>query len=488
MGFAIADGVTPTQLMGVEATSRAGRILLYGADGNPIVYANRGAVADTVAGALQAGKDYKISRVIRSSPDGTLRTSDDALFFYDAFEGTTRNLNLWVETATTMASAQAVATGLTLNNASTLTTTTGILESSNRQFPLVPRTGLVFRCHLKATGLTNCVEEWGFSDQTSATVALHNNGAFFRRDTTGTLFAVLAFNGTETLGSAMTGPATTEYAWYSVFVEESRATFQVVSAAGVLLSSQVMEIGSSGGGAGSATQARMFAVTHLPCFLRVMNSGAAGTAPQIVVNQAVVMELDSLSQRDWRIALSGMGYNSLSSPTAYTQLAQYANSADPAAAVLSNTAASYTTLGGLYLGPTPTPAGAVTDFALFGWQNPSPYTFYFTGVKISSMNRGVAVATTATVLEWALAFNSSAVSLATTAPYSPMRVPIGRQVFAIGAVVESLPSNPEIVWSPQTPMAVQPGKFLHVILRVPVGTATASGFLRGHVAIDGFFE
>lgn len=186
--------------------------------------------------------------------------------------------------------------------------------------------------------------------------------------------------------------------------------------------------------------------------------------------------------------MSSMSYGPSTLPTTYLQSHQYANSADPAAAVLSNTAASYTTLGGLFLGPTPTPAGAATDFAFFAIQIPSPYSFTFTGIRISTMNRGAAVATTATVLEWAMGFNSSAVSLATAAPYSPMKIPIGRQIFAIAATAESMPSPAEISWQPATPIVVQPGRFIHVILRIPVGTATASGFIRGSVAIDGYFE
>jgi hypothetical protein len=35
---------------------------------------------------------------------------------------------------------------------------------------------------------------------------------------------------------------------------------------------------------------------------------------------------------------------------------------------------------------------------------------------------------------------------------------------------------------------VESGRFLHVILAVPVGTATASQVIRGTVTIDGYFE
>ena len=33
-----------------------------------------------------------------------------------------------------------------------------------------------------------------------------------------------------------------------------------------------------------------------------------------------------------------------------------------------------------------------------------------------------------------------------------------------------------------------PGRFLHVILKCPIGTATATQIIRGTVVIDGYFE
>lgn len=473
-------------LQSIDAVSKGARVVLYDFEGNPITAANRAAVGETVGGLLNAGKDYKISRTLRASSIGTLRVSDDTLFLYDAFEGTTRNLNLWVETIATAISAQTLATGLRLNSGSSVTTGQGVLESSQRQFPVIARAGLVFRARLRFQGLTNCFEEWGFSDCASATTAVINNGAFFRRAGAGSLQPILAFNGTEGAGPTMTGPATTEYAWYEIFLEDDRATFQIVSVTGVLLSSAVMERGATGGsGTGVATQARLFAVTHIPAFFRVYNSGAAGTAPQLDITSTSVTAVDTLSQRDWNSSLAGMGYTSLVSPTVYTQLANYANSAAPASAALSNTAAGYTTLGGQF--QFAAQATNETDFALFGWQNPSPYTFYCTGVRIGEMvNTVAAVATTASVYLWGAAFGSSAVSLATAAPYAPMRVQIGVQSFPIAAAIGAIATG--VVWSPGTPMPVQPGRFLHIILKQLLGTATATEIFRGSVVIDGYFE
>ena len=470
------------------ALSGAAHVSPYDLAGNILVPANRGILVDTVGGALNSGKDYKLARSMRVSSTGGQHVAGDGSFMlHDAFEGTTRNLNQWVETIATATSAQTLANGLRLNTGSSLVSGQGVLESSHRQFPLVARAGLVFRARLRVQGATNCFEEFGFGDTISATTPVINNGAFFRRDGAGSLQPILSFNGTEGAGPTMAQPLTTESSWYEIFLEDDRATFQITDAQGALISAQIMERGATGGsGAGVKTQARLFAVTHLPCFLRVYNSGTAVTAPQIDATHASVTFADGLSQRDHRVAMAGMGYDGLTSPTAYTQLANWANSTVPANGALSNTVASYTTLGGLFRFAATT--GAETDYALFGWQNPSPYTFYCTGISISQLrNEVVAVATSASVFEWAAAFNSSAVSLATAAPYSPMRIALGAQAFAIAAAIAAMTGG-SLEKSFNSPKAVQPGKFLHIILRLPIGTATATEFFRGMCSVDGFFE
>jgi hypothetical protein len=479
-----------SDLLTVDPTSKAARQTEYDTAGNALAVPNRGAVAETAGGVMQGGKDYKLGRTLRVSSTGTLQVAGDGSFLLiDTFEGTTRNSTQWVETATTQTSAQTLATGLRLNTASTLTTTTGILESSHRQMPIIERAGLVFKARLRYQGATNCLEEWGFSDQASATTALHNNGAFFRRDSAGSLQPVLAFNGTETQGTVFASPpATTEYATYEIFLEDDRATFQIVTVAGVV-SAQVMERGSSAGGAGVATQARLFAVTHLPVMFRTVNTGAAGTAPQIDITQVSVTIADGWSQRDHRVAMSGIGLNSFVSPTAFTQLANWGNSAAPTTRTLSNTAAAETTLGGLLR--VNSIAGGNTDYIMFGFQNPSPYTFYLTGISIPPpLNEVVAVATTATTFAYFVAVNSSAVSLATGAPYTPMRQALpGIHTAAVGLAAGSLFSGNNVTYTFATPIAVQPGRFLHVGTRELVGTATATEtYLWAGVTVDGFFE
>ncbi|HTQ46653.1 MAG TPA: hypothetical protein VMI75_28060, partial [Polyangiaceae bacterium] len=58
--------------------------------------------------------------------------------------------------------------------------------------------------------------------------------------------------------------------------------------------------------------------------------------------------------------------------------------------------------------------------------------------------------------------------------------------FAVGAAIGA--NAPDIVRSFQTPLACMPGRIVHIILKMPVGTATSSQIVRGTCAVSGYFE
>jgi hypothetical protein len=161
------------------------------------------------------------------------------------------------------------------------------------------------------------------------------------------------------------------------------------------------------------------------------------------------------------------------------QLAQFGNSVQPASATLSNTAASYATLGGKF--QFAAPAGAVTDFALFGFNVPDPATLVVTSIDIESWNTGAAVATTATLLEWFVVENQAAVTLATATG----RVGIGAQSFPVGAAIGAL--GQRLSKQYQGGLVTGPGRFFVIGLRIPIGTATGSQIISGQVNIEGYF-
>ncbi len=186
------------------------------------------------------------------------------------------------------------------------------------------------------------------------------------------------------------------------------------------------------------------------------------------------------------VAQAAQGLSLIVDPSTGLQSSNYTNNTAPSNATLSNVTAGYTTLGGLF--QFVAPAGAETDYALFAYQVPSPYHLYVDTVSVDTFVSGVKSSTAATVLQWALAANSSAVSLATGPPNPPIRFPLGTQQAPKSASVgDSFLPGP-VVYEPDTPIVVNPTRYFHVILRVPIGHATPGQILRGTVTVEGYFQ
>ncbi|MFI5296514.1 MAG: hypothetical protein ACHREM_00330 [Polyangiales bacterium] len=481
MAVILVTGNGATSQLVIDPTTGAAHSILYGPDGNVLPRADRSAIIPgSTPGLLPLGADYKIARLPRASSEGTMRTGQDTILLNDTIEGANVDTNKWIQTTTTMTIAQATGTGRTYNSGSSFATTVGALQTTNRRFMFMNRAGLVYKTRARATAHFNGnLIEVGFGSPASATVASIGDGAIWRKDATGQYVPVVSMGGSETLGTAisnatiLTQVPATDYAIFTVFVEETRATFRITTSLGVVVNEQTIDF---------TAQTGTFSVTHLQAMERTYNSSATGTAVQLIVAQTSVWMLD-VNGYSWQQSMTGENYGSLTSPTLFTQLANYANSIAPVSAALSNTAAGYATLGGQW--QFAAVAGAETDFALFGLQIPAPYAFTVQRVSISTYNMGAASATTPTLLQWGLAFNSSTVSLATANPYPTMRKAIGAQSLptglAIGANV-----TPDVVWQGQE--TVQPNRFFIVILKIPVGTATAAQIIRGTCTVDGYFE
>ena len=229
------------------------------------------------------------------------------------------------------------------------------------------------------------------------------------------------------------------------------------------------------------TGVRMMSTTQIPVMARCYNTAVAPTAaPQLVIADAYVALLDANLNMPYSHVKASQHRDAAKHPHTGAQLAQWANSAEPTSATLSNTAAGYTTLGGRF--QFAAVAGAVTDYALFGFQVPSPSTLLITGIDIDTWNTGAAVATTPSLLTWGVATDLTAVSLATA---GAARVGIGSQSLAVGAAAGA--NATRISKQFQTPLVTGPGRYVDIILRMPIGTATASQVIAGMVNIEGYF-
>jgi hypothetical protein len=455
------------------------------------VLANKSALSAAQGAALLAGSEYKIARHLRVDEAGGLRTAQESLFLFDACEGAAVNTNTWIQTVTTMTIAQAAATGIQFNAGSSVAATVGAMHTSHRRIPKVIGSPLLARFRVRATAhFANNLHELGFGSPATATTASIGDGVVWRKDGSGQWLPVISINGAEILGTPISNatltaaiPAT-DYFVLTVEVKHSAARFCIYTQSGTLVTSQDIDLTQGASLSG-------FAVTHLQLLARTYNSGTVATAVQLFMDECSVFALDGMAQRPWPHVLSGMGFNASQSPTAFTQNQNYTNNTAPTTRTPSNTAAGEATLGGHISwsnGANSFPASDTTDLILFGWQNPSPYTFYFTGLNLSTINLGAANGAAIYALEYALAFNASAVSLATAAPYAPRFMPVGVQTLANAAAIGAS-FDKDTVFRPNTPIAVMPGRFLHLVARVVGGSlATASQVIRTVAAVDGYFE
>jgi hypothetical protein len=103
------------------------------------------------------------------------------------------------------------------------------------------------------------------------------------------------------------------------------------------------------------------------------------------------------------------------------------------------------------------------------------------GIDIETWNTGAAVAGTPALPVRGPGVGQSAVSLAS----GIARIGLGAQSFPIGAAIGAKAER--ISQNFDTPLITNPGRFLTVILRMPVGTATAGEVFQGMVNLRGRF-
>lgn len=412
---------------------------------------------------------------IFATENGALDVSADSLILYEQVDGSTVNSNVWGTSTSGMTIAQANGF-ITLNSAAATTPGAYAVLTSTKQIPLYGHLPLKVTLNVACAGLpqANATIEAGVGVATGT--AAPTDGCFFRWSPTGEFRAVVSYGGVETVAGSLPTVTPFDVTLLDVVIVEDLARFLVDDV--VVAEVQV-----------PAAQAFPTSAGRLPVFLRVYNGGSApAAAPVLYLGQMVATQQAMNQYKPWDHVLATMGRTAYQSPVAgFGQTANHANSASPASAALSNTTAGYATLGGRF--QFAAPAGAVTDYALFAFQVPAGYQLYVNSVTVSAVNTGAAVAVTATVLDWAVGVNASAVSLATpdgAGTWAPRRVPLGVQAFPAGSAVGAVAG--EVSRQFATPLVVDSGRFLHVVVQVPVGTATGSQVVRGDVTVNGYFE
>jgi hypothetical protein len=418
-----------------------------------------------------------------TSTDYRLRVGTDSVWDSEQFNYVAQNTTKHKYTSTTLTMTWAGGT-LNTNGGSVTTTGAACQIQTYRHFPLLGAGAVYFETTmcLSVAMSTNINIDFGGMTLAAAGTSVPTDGVYFRINSSGIL-GVLNSNGTETTSAAFTFTQSVNvFNKFTITSTQSEVEFWIDD---VLMAHIDRGTGVS----------QPHYAASVPFAIRHHHTGVAGAIVQAKFGGYSVTLGDMDTQRMWSSTMAGQGHSSIQGASGHTQgqTANNVNSTVPATASLSNTAAGYATLGGRFLFAAP--AGAETDYALFAYLNPVPTTgitgrnLVIRGVWIETFNAVVAVATTPTVLEWSLGVGSTAVSLATAdaaATRAPRRIGLGSQSFLVGALAGANSERCDV--NLDAPVVVEPGTYMHIILRVPYGTATATELFRGMVGINGYWE
>lgn len=429
---------------------------------------------------------------LEASDDYRLRVGLDQTLYNQSFEGTVVATHMFNQTLSTMTTNQASGY-FSLNSGNATANGNHAIFQTRRLFPLYGTYPTYVDMWIREGGFneTNAVSEFGIGFV--ATTAAPTDGVFFRRNNAGVLRAVVNYAGSETEETidttnvtdrgAGTAYSPSECNHYLIVIHNDIANFWIND---ILVAS----IGCPD------SQPSLASSSSQPLFARVYNSGVASGGRRVEIGFLNVSLGDQHNNKPWSHALCGLGQGAYQTQlgTATAQTANWANSTAPVAATLSNTAAGYATLGGQF--SFAASATNETDWALFGYLNPAGTnalpgkTLYVTAIRVCGLVVTGAAAVNATTFFWAAGVGSSAVSLATTdaaTTVSPKRVPLGVQSFLAAAPLGTVASGFDVQFT-DAPLVVQPGTYLHIIVKQLNGAATASLVWRGQVMVNGYFE
>lgn len=407
--------------------------------------------------------------------DYRLRVSHEAILDCETFNYTAQSTGKYAYRNTTMANAWSAA-GLTTNSGNITTLTTGTQFNTYAEFPIVGASQLYLEVEgsFTASPTTNTIIDFGMCRMATTNPYAPTDGVYFRLTSAG-MFGVINSNGTETQTGVFSFTYTNNQKYqFIISMHETAVQFWIND---VLYASLPTPAGQGQPCMGSS---QPFSLRH------AITGGAAGAALSFVLNDYTI----SLGGPNVAQTLSIIGqriygsYQGISGGT-MGSLATYPNSTNPTAAAPSNTALTANLPGGLGgQGVVTAAVAAATDGIWGSYQVPAGTVnvqgrrMVLRGVRVDAVNTGAAVATTATTVQFSLAFGHTAVSLATAeaaAAKAPRRLPLGFMTWPVAAGIGAGPqAGPIVVDLGDAPIFVNPGEFVQLVGKFIVGTATAS--------------
>jgi len=485
MSIKISDGNGTSE---ASVTDGAIHALLAGPDGEPLVIAD-GAMDSGYALGIAGMRGPRLRHLRVGHRGGVALNRVSLPIFQDAGDGAAVNTQLWAQVATTHTATLANRI-TTLNAGNSVAINTGITHRSLARFVKNREGVLRASTHMRLDWAASGSEmQVGFGVEVSATSPLLTDGLVLRVSSAGVMTLAMyqasalvnevpltSIAGTVAPGGVAAAFGATNGLDNSAYYEID--LFQSDDGATVVVADPTLDVYFEGSISFGAAQATLGALRALPAIVRIVNTTATSAANHIMYTNfdVVMQDVDAFMPLLDSLALCGR--NLLHTPSGTpANLANWANSAAPSTGSLSNTSGAYTTLGGQFL--INATLGAETDYALFAYTVPTGYRLVVKGVRIAvAVGASAAVATTPTLFQWGLG-KASAVTLATNS----FRQTVGMQSLPIGAVAGT--SAPDIVHTCDGPIVVESGQIFHVILKIPVGTATASQTFRGAVGIIG---
>ena len=430
-----------------------------------------------------------------TSSDFRLRVGLDTLLYDHTLSETspdTGRLRLTGTFGATMTTT--MASGFVAMNASAASTASGnyLLWSTSRHFRIRGASQLYVEIDgniNNTTLITNQIVEFGLFLPVVGTQPA--DGVWFQLDSAG-LKGVINYNGSITQTGVLQAAAVANrnYHW-TITIADSEVEFWQDD---VLLGTITVPAG----------QSSPALTDSLPLSIQQRNSGIVSASGQGIFKfgNLTVSAGDLNYVKPFAAQMAGMGHMAYQAQAGATMgtTALFPNATAATTVTggaLSQTVTLATGLGG-QIGITAAVPGI--DGLIFTYTNPvgsisqPPRNLTITGIKISSVNIGAAVAVTPSTLSWSLAFGglsanlavAEAVALTAATAKAFRRVPLGIQSWTVAALVGAL--APDVYMKFDSPIVVYPGELVALVAKFIQGTATASQVIFVNATFDAHFD
>jgi hypothetical protein len=423
-----------------------------------------------------------LNRSIAITTGNRLEASLVSPLFTDTFNYAAQDSSRWNVALTTFTMGYA-AGFMTLNLGSVTTAASVAMIKSYWTHPIPVEGALIFKMfgYQTQAAQTNCTTEFGFMYATGT--ATPTDGVFFRFDATGTLKGVINYNGSEITTAALTAPTPGAMARWGIVLDENHVEYWI--------NGNLVATLNSATGTGQPMMSSSVIIG-----IRMFHAGSApAVANQLKISIIDVWATDSNQNKPFATNRAEQGlvaYQGLSGMT-MGSTALVANSANPTAAVPTNTTAALGSgLGGIFW-ETATLAVTPVDGIISSYQVPAATVnvggrkLIITGISWNSIVQTV-LAGGPFVYSHFLCFGHTSVSLATgeaAATKAPRRIALGVSTFATTAAVGTIGANFSRTFA--SPIVVNPGEFIATYVRQN-GTVGTSGTIQHLITFDGYWS